>query len=193
MIFSWTYRKRALGQKQTRGLHPRSNESESLEDGIQRSEIFRSFFRGSYCAARAEKELLKGTKEPGWELSQERRRLQWQEWQSLPRVTGEEERLVLQGLPAAHGEVLLNSSQQNPWRLRWSRIHLQCKRPGFYQKEPWKEMATHSSIFAWRIPWTEEPGQLQSVGVTKSRTQLTNTAQRNRSINGSWLSHHCCS
>ena len=26
-----------------------------------------------------------------------------------------------------------------------------------------KEMATHSSIVAWRIPWTEEPGQLQSV------------------------------
>ena len=27
-----------------------------------------------------------------------------------------------------------------------------------------KEMATHSSIFAWRIPWTEEPGGLQSTG-----------------------------
>ena len=27
-----------------------------------------------------------------------------------------------------------------------------------------KEMATHSSIFAWRIPWTEEPGRLQSIG-----------------------------
>ena len=26
-----------------------------------------------------------------------------------------------------------------------------------------KEMATHSSILAWRIPWTEEPGGLQSV------------------------------
>ena len=25
-------------------------------------------------------------------------------------------------------------------------------------------MATHSSIFAWRIPWTEEPGGLQSLG-----------------------------
>ena len=25
-----------------------------------------------------------------------------------------------------------------------------------------KEMATHSSIFAWKIPWTEEPGRLQS-------------------------------
>ena len=27
-----------------------------------------------------------------------------------------------------------------------------------------KEMATHSSIFAWRIPWTEEPGWLQPMG-----------------------------
>ena len=27
-----------------------------------------------------------------------------------------------------------------------------------------KEMATHSSILIWRIPWTEEPGRLQSVG-----------------------------
>ena len=27
-----------------------------------------------------------------------------------------------------------------------------------------KEMATHSRILAWRIPWTEEPGRLQSMG-----------------------------
>ena len=27
-----------------------------------------------------------------------------------------------------------------------------------------KEMATHSSILAWEIPWTQEPGRLQSVG-----------------------------
>ena len=29
---------------------------------------------------------------------------------------------------------------------------------------PEKEMATHSSILAWRIPWTGEPGRLQSMG-----------------------------
>ena len=28
-----------------------------------------------------------------------------------------------------------------------------------------KEMATHSSILTWRIPWTEEPGRLQSMGL----------------------------
>ena len=32
-----------------------------------------------------------------------------------------------------------------------------------------KEMATHSSILAWRIPWTEEPGGLQSVGSQRVR------------------------
>ena len=36
-----------------------------------------------------------------------------------------------------------------------------------------KGMATHSSILYWRIPWTEEPGRLQSVGVTKRCTQLS--------------------
>ena len=34
-----------------------------------------------------------------------------------------------------------------------------------------KEMPTHSSILAWRIPWTEEPGRLQSIGSHKSQTQ----------------------
>ena len=31
-----------------------------------------------------------------------------------------------------------------------------------------KEMASHSSILAWRIPWTEEPGRLQSMGSQES-------------------------
>ena len=33
-------------------------------------------------------------------------------------------------------------------------------------------MATHSSTLAWRIPWMEEPGRLQSMGL-QSRTRLT--------------------
>ena len=34
------------------------------------------------------------------------------------------------------------------------------------QKDPLEEeMATHSSVLAWEIPWTEEPGGLQSVGL----------------------------
>ena len=53
-----------------------------------------------------------------------------------------------------------------------------CRRQGF---DPWvgkipleKEMATHSSIPAWKIPWTEEPGWLQSMGSQKSWTWLSN-------------------
>ena len=37
-----------------------------------------------------------------------------------------------------------------------------------------KEMATHSSILAWRIPWTVEPGKLQSTGLQKSQAWLSN-------------------
>ena len=41
------------------------------------------------------------------------------------------------------------------------------------QKDPIeKGMTTHSSILAWRIPQTEGPGGLQSMGVSKSQTQL---------------------
>ena len=32
-----------------------------------------------------------------------------------------------------------------------------------------KEMSTHSSILAWIIPWTEEPGELQSMGMQRVR------------------------
>ena len=32
-----------------------------------------------------------------------------------------------------------------------------------------KDMATHSSILAWKIPWTEEPGRLQSMGLLRVR------------------------
>ena len=35
-----------------------------------------------------------------------------------------------------------------------------------------EEMATHSSILAWKIPWTEEPGRLQTTG-SQSWTQLS--------------------
>ena len=42
------------------------------------------------------------------------------------------------------------------------------------QEDPLEEgMATHSSILAWRIPWTEEPGRIQSMGL-QSQTRLGN-------------------
>ena len=37
-----------------------------------------------------------------------------------------------------------------------------------------KEMATHSSIVPWKIPWTAEPGRLQSMGLQKDWAQLDN-------------------
>ena len=38
-----------------------------------------------------------------------------------------------------------------------------------------KGMTTHSSILAWRIPWTEEPGGLcMTYGITRSQTRLSN-------------------
>ena len=40
-----------------------------------------------------------------------------------------------------------------------------------------KEMATHSSILAWRVPWTEEPGGLQSIGLQRLRHDWSNLAR----------------
>ena len=50
---------------------------------------------------------------------------------------------VVKNLPAMQKTQLQSQSQEDPLE---------------------KEMATHSSILAWRIPWTEEPGRLQSTG-----------------------------
>ena len=38
-----------------------------------------------------------------------------------------------------------------------------------------QEMAIHSSILAWKIPWTEEPGRLQSMGPAKGRKRLSDS------------------
>ena len=47
--------------------------------------------------------------------------------------------------------------------------------PSLGQEDPLEEeMATHSSLLAWKIPWTEEPGGLQSVGWQRvGRTEAT--------------------
>ena len=36
-----------------------------------------------------------------------------------------------------------------------------------------EDMATHSSILAWRVPWTEKPGRLQSTGLQTDTTEAT--------------------
>ena len=47
------------------------------------------------------------------------------------------------------------------------------------QEDPLEEeRATHSSILAWKIPWTEQPGRLQSMGSQNHQIQLSNLAHR---------------
>ena len=54
-----------------------------------------------------------------------------------------------------------------------------------------KEMATHSSILAWRILWTEEPGSLQSMGSQRVRHDwVTNTHPQNKNPLH-WWPHSC--
>ena len=47
-----------------------------------------------------------------------------------------------------------------------------------------KEMATHSSVLAWRIPWTEEPGGLQSKGLQSQTRQRDWTEHGWSSVSG---------
>ena len=46
-----------------------------------------------------------------------------------------------------------------------------------------KEMATHSSILAWEIPWTEEPGGLQSIGKRAKHNLATKQQQHTICLN----------
>ena len=70
---------------------------------------------------------------------------------------------------------------------QWKRIHLPIQ-------EMWvqclgredrleKEMTTHSSILAWEIPWTAEPGWLQSIGLQRVRHDLATKQQKQQQIN----------
>ena len=78
----------------------------------------------------------------------------------------------------------LDPQLEPPEAARWSRAHLPMKEV----REMWgqslghedllvENLATHSSIFAWEIPWTEEPGGLQSrvTKIGQLNTQQPNT------------------
>ena len=55
-----------------------------------------------------------------------------------------------------------------------------------------KEMATHSSTLAWKIPWMEEPCRLQSMGVAKSQTRLNDfTSDLYLYLSGNWEFDNC--
>ena len=49
-----------------------------------------------------------------------------------------------------------------------------------------EELATHSSILAWRIPWSEEPGGLQS---RESQDMMEHRLQRVRAVNDAFVMH----
>ena len=56
------------------------------------------------------------------------------------------------------------------------------------QEGPWRKgMATHSSVFAWRIPWTEEPGGLQSMGSQRVGHDL---ATKQQALSSRGWEHH---
>ena len=63
-------------------------------------------------------------------------------------ITGFPSVSVVKNLSATAGPMVQSLSQEDPLE---------------------KEMSTHSSILAWRIPWTEEPGGLQSMGLQRVR------------------------
>ena len=87
------------------------------------------------------------------------------------------------------GQYLLFSNLNAPGMLQWlialwllrrsagTESACQFKRPKRYGFDTWvrkidpleEEMATHSSILAWEIPWTEEPGRLLSMGLQNIR------------------------
>ena len=60
------------------------------------------------------------------------------------------------------------------------------------REDPLEEgMATHSSILAWRIPQTEEPGRLQSIGSQRDTTKAIDQARKRHLGSSSSLSDKC--
>ena len=73
-------------------------------------------------------------------------------------------------------------SQSFPGGTRGKEPVTQCRRQetqvqSLYLKDPLEEgMAIHSSIFAWRMSWTEDPGRIQSIGLQRVGYNQSNLA-----------------
>ena len=105
---------------------------------------------------------------------------------SAPPTGVEEEVFIEDSTEAKQGNDLLGYSSlsclfRRAYGAIWASLVAQRLKPLPAMLETWvqslsqedpleKEMATHSCILAWRIPWTEEPGGLQSTGVAKRDT-----------------------
>ena len=61
--------------------------------------------------------------------------------------------------------VAMQETQETPVRFLGQENHLK------------EEMSIHSSIFAWRLPWTEEPGRLQSAVLQRVKHNLVTEQQ----------------
>ena len=73
---------------------------------------------------------------------------------------------------------LSRTEQELCWWLSAEESTCQCRRRppnGVREGSLYKEMATHSSLLAWKIPWTEEPSGLQSMGSQSDMTEQLNT------------------
>ena len=71
-------------------------------------------------------------------------------------------------------KIITSESKGASQVAQWQRIHLQMQEKqiqSWGQEDPLEQdMGTHSSIVAWEILWTEEPGGLQSTGSQKNQT-----------------------
>ena len=80
-----------------------------------------------------------------------------------------------------------NIWRNNSWKLTLHGKESACNAETWVRSLGWEdpleeEMATHSSILAWRIPWTEEPGGLQSMGSQRVRHDWANTHSLTRDL-----------
>ena len=67
---------------------------------------------------------------------------------------------------------LFTLSQCIIWETEIMLLHKELNEITYTELRLEEEMAAHSSIFVWKIPWMDELGGLQSIGVAKSRTRL---------------------
>ena len=80
------------------------------------------------------------------------------------------------------------------WLYGWFEANIYNHRfqMDFFTLLPWlsleKEMATHSSILAWRIPWTEEPGKLQSTGSQRVAQEWATSLSLSMAFTSFWWS-----
>jgi len=58
------------------------------------------------------------------------------------------------------------------------RVQSQGRGVGYWEDPLKKEMATHTSLLAWEIPWTEEPGGSQRIGHNLATNQTTNLREQ---------------